>query len=149
MSALTPTDRAEAAVCAEVLATGPYWWAVGLVFATLTVATWLLSRPHAPMLWPVFTTMLSVVSAVAVSRVVIDVGLFRALARETGPFGDLKALDVALVGLTAVHQPLPAGARTVVDRARGALRWWRGVVLVTVCQSCGWLVVCWQAGRVS
>lgn len=149
MSPLTPAERAEAAVCAEVLATGVYWWTGGMVFAVLTAFTWLLAGPHASVLWPALTGVLAVTSTWVASRVFVDVGLFRALARDASPFGDLKALDVALVSLMAVRLPQPAGARGVADRARGALRWWRGGVLTSLCQVCLWLAACWQTGRVS
>lgn len=147
MSPLTPGERAEAAVCAEVLATGVYWWAAGLVFAGLTAFTSLLAGPRVPVLWPALTLVLAVTSTWVASRVLVDVGLFRALARDASPYADLKALDVALVSLMAVRLPQPAGERGVADRARGALRWWRGGVMTSLCQASLWLAVCWQTGR--
>ena len=145
MSTLTPAERAEAKVCAELLATGPYWWGAGMVFSALTAATWVVTGPTA--LWEVPTLALSLASTWAVSRVVIDVGLFRAMAHEAGPFANLQALDTALMGLLPVRLSHPAGSRSVSDRVRGAFRWWLGVVFMALCQACGWLLMCWQIVR--
>lgn len=147
MNSLSPAERAEAAVCAELLAIAPYWWAAGMVFSALTAVTGLVAGPAALIFWPVSMLALSLASTWAVSRVVIDVGLFRAMAHVAGPFANLQALDTALMSLLPVRLSHPAGERTVGDRVRGAFRWWLVVVFMVLCQACGWLVMCWQIVR--
>lgn len=119
---LSAHARAGCAVCADLLATAPWWWALALWgLGGLTVR----GLSCGQRVWVAGAALGLLAQVYCSVRVALDARLFARLARPGGGgLADLSVLDHALAPLRGAAAP-SGPVRPLQDRLVGAQRWYR------------------------
>lgn len=126
---LNAQERINCALCSDMLSTG-WLWGLLLMLAWV-LGVWLSAVQHSITGVSLGLVLLSMGAYVGM-RVALDARLFKRLASvdESSPLWQFSGLDMALRDVLAVK--VPVVSRGLSERIRGAMRWYRYLVVLAV-----------------